>query len=133
AYIDRVLAANEVDVVVPLIIICSYLRGTIPSITNRRVARESHDGQSIGAWISSYLDPWNSELRRKIQSRVPVLRDDEQSGPAEPCRVVRGVREDVSFTDNGLMGRVLRGSADDRPHQRHRQDTRLTDAVAGLA
>src|ERR1039457_398934 len=79
ANIKRVLAADEVDIVVPLIIIGSDLGGAVPRVPARRVAREGHHGQSVGEPIASHLYARDAELSGKLQSRIPILRKDEES------------------------------------------------------
>src|SRR5664279_1742515 len=81
--IKRVLAANQVDIVIKLIIVGSDLRGAVACVANGCAAREAEHRQAVGSWITGYLNAGNTKLRRKIQASIPILRVDKEARPAE--------------------------------------------------
>ena len=124
---------NQIDVVVKLIIVGSDLRGTIRRISERSVPSKSEHRESIRKWIARNLNTRNAELRGEVQSRVLIRGDDKEPRPADARCVEPGGREDVRLAENGLIGRILRGAADDISHQRPRENARRDDVVMGLA
>ena len=60
ANVQRVLAANQGKIVVPLVIVGSDVRGTVARVADCRVAREGHYRQSIGQGIAGDLHAGNA-------------------------------------------------------------------------
>ena len=83
------LAANQVDVVVPLVIVGSDVRGTVARVADRGVAREGHHRQSVGQGIADKIHAGNVEVGGggKVQSRIPVFGVDKEASPAVARRV----------------------------------------------
>jgi hypothetical protein len=70
AKVQRVLSAHQVEIVVPLIVVGSDIRGAVARVADRRVAREGIDRQSNGKGIVRINYAGNVELRGGSQPRI---------------------------------------------------------------
>ena len=80
---------HHVQVVVPLIVVRSDVRGAVSRVADWRVAREGHHRQSVREGIVRIDYAGNVEVGGggEVQSRIPVFGVDKEASPAVARRV----------------------------------------------